>query len=411
MLADVAPVQKADIDKTNAGIQQQIDELKKKLEELKKAPPKDAQPHSELEGKIKELNGQKRGFGPLRALYDTGPPTPTHLLRRGDHARPGKEVPFGGIEVLCPPQRTQLPDFKPHGATSGRRLALARWLTDQGTPANALLVRTQVNRVWQRLFGKGIVATSDNLGISGARPTHPELLDWLASEFSAREGRLKPLLKQIMLSTAYRQSSVVAADALKIDPANQWLGRMPLRRLEAEIIRDAMLAVSGKLDAKLGGPPAPLENRPDGLIVVQDAGKHRRSIYVLARRNYAPTLLNVFDQPFMTTNSVCRTPSAVVLQSLAMLNDAFVLEQAGAIAQRILTQKDADTPERQVETAYLLVLGRPPSQWEQTHCSTFLQRQADRIQTGKMLVSEARRQALVNLCHVILNTSELLYVP
>ncbi|MSQ93124.1 MAG: DUF1553 domain-containing protein [Gemmataceae bacterium] len=407
MLADVPPPEKSAIDKDNAHLASQVEELKKKKLELKKDPKAAA----DLDVKIGALNAKKKSYGQLRAVYDAGPPTPTRLLRRGDHAKPGKEITVGGLEVLCPPAKKQLPDVKPAGATSGRRLALAQWLTEPSTPASGLVARTQVNRVWQRLFGKGIVPTSDNLGMSGARPSHPELLDWLAAEFVDKKWRLKPLLRQIMTSSAYRQSSLASPDAAKVDPANHLLWRMPLRRLEAEIVRDSILAVSGKLDPTVGGPPTPLENRPDGLVVVKDPGKYRRTVYVLARRNYHPTLLNVFDQPFMTTNNLCRSPSAVVLQSLTMLNDTFIVEQAGVFAERVLRDGKTDALERQVESAYLLALTRPPSAKESAACMEFLRRQTDRHSAAKLPSAEAPRRALANLCHVLLNTSEFLYVP
>ncbi len=407
MMVDVSPAEKAAIEKTNADITRQIEELKKKKTEQKK----DAAMVAALDLKIKALAGKQQGFGALRPVYDTGPPSPTHLLRRGDHAKPGKEIALGGLEVLCPPGKQQLPDGKPAGVTSGRRLALAMWLTEPRSPAAGLVARTQVNRVWQRLFGKGIVPTSDNLGMSGAKPSHPELLEWLAAEFVDQKWRLKPLLRQIMMSSAYRQSSIASGDAAKIDPANRLLGRMPLRRLEAEIVRDSILAVSGKLDPTMGGQPTPLENRPDGLVVIKDPGKYRRTVYVLARRNYHPTLLNVFDQPFMTTNNLCRSPSAVVLQSLTMLNDTFIVEQAGVFAERVLRDGKTDTLERQVESAYLLALTRAPSEKERAACLKFLRRQTDRHTSAKVVPAEARRRALANLCQVLLNTSEFLYVP
>ncbi|MBI2805693.1 MAG: DUF1553 domain-containing protein [Planctomycetes bacterium] len=398
IMVDVSAQEKAEIDKLNASLTRQIDDLKKKLAGLKKMPNADRKQLANLERSIQETSAKRRSFAALRPVYDTGPVSPTFLLRRGSHLKPGKEIAVGGLDVLCPPGRLQLPAVKQAGATSGRRLALATWLTTPDSRAGALVARTQVNRVWQRLFGTGFVRTTDNLGLSGARPSHPELLDWLASEWIARKWKWKPLIKQIMLSTAYRQSSIAATEAAKIDPANALLWRMPLRRLDAEIIRDSILAVSGKLDLAMGDPPVPLENRPDGLVLVKDPGKYRRSVYLLARRNYHPTLLSVFDQPFMTTNSLCRQPSAVVLQSLTMLNSAFLSEQAGFFAERVRRETARKSLEGEVESAYLIAFGRRPTENENAACVAFLRRQPANL-------------ALARLCHVLLNTSEFLYAP
>src|SRR5262249_37576027 len=142
------------------------------------------------------------------------------------------------------------------GESSGRRLSLAKWLDDVDTPAGALVLRVRVNRIWRHLFGRGIVETVDNFGVTGAKPSHPELLDWLAAEFLRGDGRLKPFLKMLMTSAAYRQSSQVvdSSTGKTSDPDNRLLWRMPLRRIESEVVRDSILAVSGVLDSTMGGP-------------------------------------------------------------------------------------------------------------------------------------------------------------
>jgi hypothetical protein len=384
----------------------------------------------DLERQIAELNGRRRNTGTLQVVYDTGPPSPTYLLRRGNHETPGAEVPPGFLSVLTDGDGSDLRD-PPAGAgqTSGRRLALARWLTRPGTPAAGLVARVRVNRVWQQLFGKGIVETSDNLGRTGAAPTHPELLEWLAEKFQNSEvsiqnseaGRLKPLLKLLMSSTAYRQASAVGGspsptDPHLMDPANRLLWRMPLRRLESEIVRDTLLAVGGKLDLTMGGPPVPLEARPDGMVVVKEQGlptptsKWRRSVYLLARRNYHPSLLNVFDHPVMSTHCTSRSASAVVSQSLTMLNDAFVLEQGEALADRVL-KHGAGAAVAQIEAAFRIALGRKPGPQESLWSVELLRRQAQRLEAAGVAPEPAARRALAHLCHVLLNTSEFLYVP
>src|SRR5262249_17992506 len=168
------------------------------------------------------------------------------------------------------------------------------------------LARVIVNRIWQHLFGQGIVASPDNFGRLGERPTHPELLEWLSSEFLRNGWRIKPLIRLMMNSTAYRQSARVGVDDARsrtAEPENQLLWHARLRRLDAEVIRDAVLAVSGKLDRTMGGPPIPQEARPDGMVIVSEKGlansttKYRRSIYMVMRRKYPLTLMRVFDQP------------------------------------------------------------------------------------------------------------------
>jgi hypothetical protein len=289
--------------------------------------------------------------------------------------------------------------LRPPPASSGRRLALARWLADADTPAGALVLRVRVNRVWRHLFGRGLVEPTDNFGLSGETPKHPELLDWLAGEFVGGGRRLKPLLKLLVTSAAYRQASAAPGPAPAADPDNRLLWRMPLRRLEAEVIRDSLLAVSGNLDRTLGGPPVPVEVKADGSLAPRDGARPRRSVYLLARRNYHPTLLGVFDQPALTTNCTGRQSSAVVLQSLTLLNDEFVRTRAVAVAGRVA----AASAGQEVEAAFRLVLGRSPTASEAKVA-------ADLMETHRAR-RESRSGALAHLCHVLLNTSEFLYAP
>jgi hypothetical protein len=280
------------------------------------------------------------------------------------------------------------------------------------------VLRVRVNRVWQHLFGQGIVETADNFGRTGTAPTHPELLDWLAGHFAAGGQSLKPLLRLLMTSTVYRQASRVRVGRIgnpsHTDPDNHLLWHMRLRRLESEAVRDSLLAVSGKLDRTFGGPPVPVQSRPDGSFVIPSTGlpapssRWRRSVYLLARRNYHHSLLGVFDQPTLTTNCTRRAPSAVVLQSLTMLNDDFVLEQARSLAERVAGQ----APEKRIAAAFRITLARPPSQRETAWCAALLKRHTDHYrQAGKIPADRAASEALVHLCHVLLNTSEFLYVP
>ena len=371
----------------------------------------------EFEKQITGIASQKRTFQHWQAVYDSGPPTATRLLNRGDPLTPGEEVSPAMISVLAMP-KTLNTDIVPQPGSSGRRFALTKWLTDPQSPAGSLVIRVRVNRIWQHLFGRGIVKTTDNFGVTGTRPTHPELLDWLSATFIADGQRLKPLLTKIMTSSAYRQSSIRDDErCTSVDPENTLLWKQRLRRLESESVRDAILTVSGKLDRSMGGAPVPVEPRPDGSFVIKREGlptptaQYRRTIYLLGRRNYHPTLLSVFDQPNLTTNCSERSTSAVVLQSLTMLNDAFVLEQAGALAERVMAM--AEAKDRWITTAFETTLGRMPTESEIVWCQQALTREVDyHQQTDKQLpVEEAEKRGFARVCHTLLNTSEFLLVP
>ena len=382
-----------------------------------------------MEKEIAALNAERRSWGTIQAVYDVGPPPATYLLRRGNLDRPGPEVPPGFLHVLAETEtqsRIESPSVNEHA--SGRRLAFARWLTDQNSAAGGLVARVYVNRVWQYLFGQGIVATSDNFGHSGARPTHPELLDWLALEFQGNDWRVKPLVKTIMMSAAYRQASHRPStnqqskgpgdddrtpDPQLVDPGNELLWRMWLRQIESESVRDAILLVSGSLEDTLGGPPTMIEGKPDGTVVVKKEGTpprsaNRRSMYLLARRRYNLSLLEAFDQPELTSNCTRRTPSAVVSQSLTMLNDDFVKEQAAGFAARV--RRDASERKEQIAAAFRVALAREPVESEVAWASELLDRQAERYQQTPMPPAEAAEKALAHLCQLLLNTNEFLYI-
>jgi hypothetical protein len=313
---------------------------------------------------------------------------------------------------LSDPQRpTLIPSTQTGAKSSGRRTAWARWLTGRDHPLTA---RVFVNRVWQHHFGEGIVATSDNFGHLGARPTHPELLDWLATEFVQGGWKIKALHRLIVISTVYRQSSTQPSGVDAIDPGNQLLGRMRLRRLESEAVRDAVLAVSGQLDRALGGPPVPIEPRPDGMVVLPRNGMptptapYRRSLYLFARRNYNLTLLNVFDQPVMATNCTRRVHSAVPLQSLTLLNDAVMLEQADRFAARVAAAGGSE--EQRIETAFWLAFARQPTAKEVASSMALLRKLRASYADEKLPPDQAEIKALARLCHMLMCANEFLYV-
>ena len=419
-LAALPPAEKAEALSWNAGLDREIGEARARIEAAKAAStPEAAAAIAQEEKKIAELTGKKRSWPHWQVVYDVALPTPTRILTRGSPWAPAEEVEPGFPGVLCTGSQGAACQAAAQGATSGRRTSLARWLTDPRTPAGALVIRVRVNRIWQHLFGTGIVETADNFGWTGAPPTHPELLEWLASELVAGGGRLKPFLRCILASTAYRQASdgAGASAAASADPENRLLWRQRLRRLESEAIRDSILAASGRLVRTIGGPPTPVEPRPDGSFVVKEDGDpaaaspFRRSLYLLSRRNYHPTILAAFDQPHFTGTCARRSPSAVVLQSLTMWNDSFVVGQAEAAAAR--EGAAAGSSAEQAALAFRTVLGRAPRPPELAACVEALERDAELLRpAGSASSSEdARRQALERLYHTLFNTSELVYIP
>ena len=376
----------------------------------------------------KRLEATRQQWGVLQAVYDVGPPPATRLLKRGDYLAPGEEVQPGIPSALMPSSAASASGAtapEPCGATSGRRLALARWLTDPQSLGGQLVARVLVNRVWQQLFGVGLVETSDNFGLAGARPSHPELLDYLAADFIRNGWRLKPLLRQLLASAVYQQSSSPPASssvarARELDPDDTLLWRQRLRRLEAEAVRDSLLAVSGQLDRTVGGPPVPIESRPDGLVVLKNnnktgppEGRGRRSLYLLARRNYQFSLLSTFDQPAMPVSCARRISSAVVAQSLTMLNDDFVRDSTRSLAARVagLSPGLSSEPEPAIRRAFQFALGRLPDPEESAWCVEHFRRQQERCEQAGDAPADARQQALRNLCHTLLNSSEFLYLP
>ncbi len=352
----------------------------------------------------------------VRVLFDTGgKPSTAYLLRRGDPMTPGEPVEPGVPSVLdagLEPYRIAPP--WPGAESSGRRLALARWITQ---PNHPLTSRVMVNQIWMRHFGRGLVASPSNFGRSGVQPSHPELLDWLATEFVGAGWSVKSMHRLIMTSTAYRQSSSVAADALRGDPENVLLSRMPLRRMDAEALYDSVLKASGRLDPAQFGPPEELRIMPDKEVVPKGSKKgFRRSIYMQQRGQIPPSLHEVFDLPRMTPNCVERRESTVATQALQMMNGSVVWDHARFMAGRIIDDTGEDQ-QSQVEQVYLRALSRPPSAGE------LREGLAAMAEFGKLWPARleqdgetaprggtARWLALTNFCHAILNSSEFVYV-
>ena len=351
----------------------------------------------------------------IQGLWEDSGRASFYLFEEGAYDKPGVEVKAGFPRVMrSATEREAIDDRPANNKSSGRRTALAEWLTSEKNPLTA---RVYVNRVWQRYFGVGLVATPDNFGRSGQRPTNQPLLDWLARDFADHGWNVKRLHQTIVSSQAYRQSSL-PTDAINLrraeslDPDNRLLWKMPLRRLESGAIRDRTLAVSGKLNPRLGGPPVELLPEANGYVSIDRKklaspdDEYRYSIYVLARRNYHLTQLNVFDQPVLAHNCTRRNSSAGVSQSLVMLNSKFSLTQANYCAERVFSSAAARDPAGLVRRAFGLALCRPPDPGELKWGVQFLESTA-----GDPAVTEKGvRMRLAELCHVLFNTNEFLYI-
>jgi hypothetical protein len=273
------------------------------------------------------------------------------------------------------------------------------------SPENPLFARVLVNRVWQHHFGIGLVATPDNLGQSGARPSHPELLDFLAVEFVEYGWSIKHLHRLILHSAAYRQSSVARPEVMAADPDNRLLGRFPLRRLDAEALRDAMLAVSGELDLCQGGPYVPTRRTGEGTVEVDEnhPGARRRSLYLQQRRTQVATLLELFDAPSIAVTCGTRSNSTIPLQALALLNADFSRKRAEAFAHRLNSVAELDA---RIALAFRLACGREPDGAERTASQRFLAEQR-RVYADQ---KDSESRTWVDFCQMILASNAFLYV-
>jgi len=303
----------------------------------------------------------------IRALWDRGNPSPTYVLQRGSYLTPGLLVGPGVPSMLTDgktPFRFEPP--WPGATKTGRRLAFARWITRRDHPLTA---RVMVNRIWKHHFENGLVKTLDNFGTTGARPSHPKLLDWLAVRFVDEVWSIKQMHRLIMTSAVYRQSSEVTSETEEIDPDNRLLSRMPLKRMDGEVLRDSLLAVAGRLDATPFGPPDSLQVRGDGLVTGKSRSlgdrTWRRSIYLTKRRTQPVTILQNFDIPTMNPNCITRTESIVAPQALHLNNNQLVRELAVSLARRVQSEAGEDL-ERQVDIAFRIVAGRAATDPERT---------------------------------------------
>jgi cytochrome c553 len=320
-------------------------------------------------------------------------PEPTHLLRRGDVKSPGEVVTAGALSAIeTLPSSFDLPPDAPEAI---RRQRFAEWLSD---PRNPLPARVMANRVWQFHFGQGLVATPSDFGANGARPSHPELLDWLAGEFIRSGWSVKSLHRWIVTSATYQQASTLNPAAQRIDADNQLLWRFPPQRLEAETVRDAMLAVSGDLNLKAGGPSFRPFTTTDFNATFyfpfdsSDPELNRRTVYRMNVNSGKDPLLDTFDCPDPSVKTPRRNITTTPLQALSLMNSSFVQRQSADLASRALAVS-GNRMDEAIRAVYRLSLGRPasPEEFERAKVAT-------------------RERGLSHLCWVILNSTEFIYV-
>ena len=300
----------------------------------------------------------------------------TYFLNRGDTEQKAGVASLGFLQVLTrSSEQDRWHNASKDPRTSGRRAALSQWMTDTEAGAGQLLARVIVNRVWQHYFGRGIVSTTNDFGTQGDRPTHPELLDWLANELIRNGWHLKPIHKLILVSEAYKMGDSPSAENENCDPDNQFLWRRLPRRLEAEAIRDNALAVSGMLDTTMFGP---------GTL---DEKMRRRSIYFTVKRSQLVPTMQMFDWPDTLTSQGERAVTTSPSQALVFMNDPQFRRMAEAFARRIENNED------RIGSAYWIAYGRPPSERERTLAQAFV-----------------KQQTVTDFCAALMSGNEFIYI-
>jgi len=363
-----------------------------------------------LKAEIAAQQSLKRPIVKLRGLMELDDkPATGRILKRGDYNKPGAPVAVGVPEVLTP-MGFKL-ELQPLYKSSGRRTALAKWLTD---PSHPLLARVQVNRVWAKHFGTGLVPTLANFGKAGVAPSHPELLDWLATEFIRLGWSQKALHRLIVTSTAYRQTSEISSEQRERDPRNLFLSAFPPRRHDGEVVRDMLLIAAGQSNAQMFGAPVPVHLQGDGSVITgDDISSHRRSIYLQVRRSQHLTLLDLFDVPLMEVNCPERPTSTVPLQALALLHSPVSDRAATSLGERIVRSASND-PDR-IRFAFRTLVAREPSASEFSLLTRFVSEFSQEQLASKPNSTDTDRAAALQAAWkqaalVLLNTNEFLYV-
>ncbi len=367
-----------------------------------------------------EIRARKPKEGFVRCLTEVPGTVPaTFLFYRGDPEQPKQQVHPGDLTILG--SESQISDQNLGLVTTGRRLTFAQHLTSGRHP---LVARVIANRIWMHHFGRGLVASPGDFGVLGDRPTHPRLLDWLASELVASGWSVKQLHRLIMASTVYQQSSGPVAES---DPDNRLYSRFPIQRLEAEVIRDAILAVTGRLNEKLYGEAVPVMEDEVGQIIIGrenldgerkptkmislEGEEFRRSMYIQVRRTRTLSMFDTFDAPSLSPNCDRRSVSTVTPQSLLMMNSDFAVEYSGALADRVMHDAGSDDRDR-VTLAWQLAFAEQPATQDAAEAVKFITIQRDLI--GKLdpnlKPDEFNREALAVFCQTLMSSNRLLYV-
>jgi hypothetical protein len=412
---------RAPADKRSGAQKKLADEFEKKLdgEMLALAKPEEAAQLAGWHKRIEEINSS-RPEAPPRAYtwYESGNKAPaTHLFHRGDPSQPGDEV-RPGIPTVLGEESFESP--MPLSTSTGRRLALARWMTRADNP---LVARVFVNRVWQWIFGEGLVSSANDFGVMGQKPANQELLDYLASEFVRSRWNVKELQRMILKSNAFRLSSEWDEKATSLDVEQTLLWRWKPRRLEAEAVRDSVLSVSGQLNGVMHGPsiyPSVPESvlagqsRPgDGWGTSSEKDASRRSVYIFAKRGLAVPEMDLLDTPDNAVSCERRRVSTTGPQALTMMNGGFTQEQARHLAARLMRDSGTDA-KAQVSRAFQLALSREPSAKERDEVLSFLAQQKQQIESDAKASSkptgDASLRALADFCLVLLNTNEFFYI-
>jgi Protein of unknown function (DUF1553)/Protein of unknown function (DUF1549)/Planctomycete cytochrome C len=383
-----------------------------------------------INDEIRSLEDKLRPLEPVaEVVKDNGKNAPAaHLLLRGNLGTPGEEVHPAFIESLCASKEAvDAVVSAPAGdRSSGRRTALANWIA---SPANPMTARVMVNRIWQHHFGIGIVGTPSDFGRNGDHATHPELLDWLAIKFVEDGWSLKKMHRLMLTSSAYRQSTQVSPLSAKLDPENHLLSHMNRIRLEGEALRDSILATSGRLNPEMYGPGV-YPHVSDEVLATGSTHKWgnspeaqglRRTIYVFQRRSLVLPIVEAFDAADMNNTCPRRAATTIAPQALALFNGEFSRSESVHIAERVIKDAGADL-EKQITRAYELTLIRKPTASQMALAKAFLIKQtqlpsaaSQAVRTAAAsnaapAVSEAQSAALAELCHVLINTNEFIYL-
>jgi hypothetical protein len=398
------------------------EELRKVLAEGEKA---------EWDGLKKELEAAKKSApkkpaAALAIVDKKAEPEKTYLLDRGNFNVKKDLLQVGFLTVLTngkPPQeywseaRAEISDAR----STGQRRAMAEWMTDVDHGAGALLARVMVNRVWQHHFGEGLTRTVSDFGVRGERPTHPELMEWLTGEFVRGGWKLKALHRTIVTSAVYMQSTDFDSARAEIDPENRlWWRRRPMR-LESEILRDSVLAVSGTLNLQQFGPafkpPIPREamqarntKDPYPADAKDTPETRRRTVYMFHKRVVQHPLMQAFDGPDAQVSCSRRSNTTVAPQALALLNDGFLRDRAADFARRLV--KDGAKVDDWVNSGFTLALGRLPSDIERMEAAKFIDRQIERrkARAEELNLDEIRLAALSDFCQALFGVNEFIYV-